>query len=546
MSSRPSTRRPHGVGKRRAEHIRRDREAYWSTGRFDPPNYIPPDPPIREAERQSLQEFLPRFEQVYSCILPGEIVRECVDQIRAGIVAPLELVPIEELIVDEYQDLNPIDLEFIDSMAHGGAVTFVAGDDDQSIYSFRFALPRGIQTFTERYPGSGNHSLSMCFRCTTSVLAAAVTLITQYPSANRIPKQLVSAYAESDPPVEGQVMRWRFQNGLQEARGIASSCQALIAEGVKADQILILLSDRNILEGPITNALREANVPYESRNELDHLDSDEGRILYDLLRIISNPDDYIAHRSLLGLLRGVGVGTCVGIKDKVVANALNYRSIFYQPLPNGVFSPREANAIDRLSEICRAIADWEENDTLADRAAELADIAEHFGPEFRIAFEEVSASLPAALTLGELRQVLATNSEELSESLIAAACERMGEERPAQQEASKVRVMTMHGAKGLSARVVFVPGLEEEVFPGPRRRPYPGLIEEASRLLYVSITRARAACILSYARGRIVHGRFAPHAASRFNRATGGAFVTQEGGINPELARDIVADCALL
>jgi DNA helicase-2/ATP-dependent DNA helicase PcrA len=123
----------------------------------------------------------------------------------------------------------------------------------------------------------------------------------------------------------------------------------------------------------------------------------------------------------------------------------------------------------------------------------------------------------------------------------------MGMEPPAPQEPmSKVRLMTMHGAKGLSARVVFIPGLEEEVFPGPRRRPYPGLIEEAARLLYVSITRARAGCILSFARGRVVHGKFNRHAPSRFNRSTGGVFNQQLDGLTPTLAARIVADCMLL
>ncbi|MGI8723814.1 MAG: 3'-5' exonuclease [Methyloceanibacter sp.] len=103
-----------------------------------------------------------------------------------------------------------------------------------------------------------------------------------------------------------------------------------------------------------------------------------------------------------------------------------------------------------------------------------------------------------------------------------------------------------HGAKGLSARAVFVPGLEEQVFPGLLRQPYPGLIEEAARLLYVSITRARAACILSFARGRIVHGRFVPHVSSRFTNATGGAYAAQVDGLTPALAARIVADCALL
>jgi ATP-dependent DNA helicase UvrD/PcrA len=537
----------HGVGVRRADHIRRDREAYWSTGVYNPPNYIPPNPPITEPERASLSDFLTRFEQVYSCILPGEIVRECVEQIRAGIVVPLELVPINHLIVDEYQDLNPMDLEFVGSITDGGAVTFVAGDDDQSIYSFRFALPQGIQTFPTTYPGCGDHSLRLCFRCTNSVLAAAQAVIAAHPSANRIPKDLQSVYVASTPPVVGSVLRWIFLNGAEEARAVASSCRSLINAGMAPADILILISDRNVLEGPLTAALRALNIPFESSSEQDHLSTVEGRILYDLVRIICNPEDYIAHRSLLGLLRGVGLGTCIAIKDKVVANNLNYRNLFCQPLPNGVFSNREARAIQGLAGVCKQIVGWTRDDTLADTAAQLSQIAGVFGAPIQGAISNLFANLPQALTLGEFRELLATNSDEVRASLLAEAYQRMGMEPPAAQEPiSKIRLMTMHGAKGLSARAVFIPGLEEQIFPGPRRRPYPGLIEEAARLLYVSISRARAACILSFSRRRVVHGHLTQHAPSRFNGSTGGAFHQQLDGLTPAMAARIVADCALL
>ncbi len=327
----------YGVGVRRAEYIRRDHEAYWSTGVYDPPNYVPPDPPISAAERAQLSEFLVRFEQVYSCILPGEIVRECVEQIRAGLVVPQELITIEQLIVDEYQDLNPMDLEFVAALIEGGATTFVAGDDDQSIYSFRFALPQGIQTFPADYPNCGDHTLRYCFRCSTTVLAAGQAVITGYPSANRIPKNIVSLYAASAPPVAGSVLRWSFQSGAAEARAVARSCRALIDAGMAPADILILISDRNLLEAPVTSALNAIKVPFGARSDQDYLSSDAGRFLYDLIRIVCNPEDYIAHRSLLGLLPGVGLGTCNSIKQKVVANNLNYRDLFYQPLPNAVF-----------------------------------------------------------------------------------------------------------------------------------------------------------------------------------------------------------------
>jgi len=537
----------HGVGVKRAGLIRRDHEAYWSTGVHNPPNYIPPHPPISTAERSQLSSFLTRFEQIYSCILVGEIVRECVEQIRAGVVIPQNLVTIDHLIVDEYQDLNPMDLEFVAAIVEGGAMVFIAGDDDQSIYSFRFALPRGIQTFPTTYPDCGDHKLKYCFRSSTLVLAAAQAVTAGYPSANRIPKDIESLYKASEPPVGGSVLRWIFQNGAGEARAIARSCRTLIDAGMAPGDILVLISDRNILEGPITAALRATNIPFDSRGDQDHLSSDEGRVLYDLIRIISNSEDYIAHRSLLGLLTGVGLGTCISIKQKVVANNLNYRNLFYQPLPNAVFSPRETTAINRLGEICGQLSGWTTDDTLAMRAADLVQLANAFGTPVQNAIEDVFSDLPDALTIGEFRELFVTTSDEVRISLLTEAYQRMGIEPPAADEPiDKVRVMTMHGAKGLSARVVFIPGLEEEVFPGSRRRPYPGLVEEAARLLYVSITRARAACIMSFTRRRVVHGKLTQHAPSRFNRFTGGAFAQQMDGLTPSLAARIVADSALM
>jgi superfamily I DNA/RNA helicase len=108
------------------------------------------------------------------------------------------------LIVDEYQDLNPMDLEFA-AIVNVGTKTFVAGDDDRSIYSFRFALTRGIQIFPTDHPNCGDHMLRYCFRCSTQVLAAAQAVITGHPSANRISKNIVSL----PEIVDNAVNSWR-------------------------------------------------------------------------------------------------------------------------------------------------------------------------------------------------------------------------------------------------------------------------------------------------------------------------------------------------
>jgi superfamily I DNA/RNA helicase len=151
------------------------------------------------------------------------------------------------------------------------------------------------------------------------------------------------------------------------------------------------------------------------------------------------------------------------------------------------------------------------------------------------------------MTLQELRDYLAAESHEQQAEILAGAYVRLGTQPPqGQLLPQRVRIMTMHGAKGLSARVVFIPGIEEEIFPGPYRQPYPGLILEAARLLYVSLSRARAACITSYAGSRIVHGQVQHHAPSRFSNHLGGAFVQRADGMTAAEVAAITADVATL
>jgi superfamily I DNA/RNA helicase len=100
----------------RCSEIRRYYEAFWSTGQWGPPNYVPPTPPINVAERDSFTQFYGARSQVYSCIFPGEVIRRCLERIAAGLLDPVDLLGVRQLIVDEYQDLNPCDIEFVDSV----------------------------------------------------------------------------------------------------------------------------------------------------------------------------------------------------------------------------------------------------------------------------------------------------------------------------------------------------------------------------------------------------------------------------------------------
>jgi len=537
-----------GLGKTRREEIRREHEAFWSTGNWAPPNYIPPDPPITAAERAAFNAFHGPHTQAYSCVLPGEIVRECLRQIVAGNLDPVALLHLQHLIVDEYQDLNPIDQQFVDEVIARGVITFVAGDDDQSIYSFRYGSPSGIQDFTQRYPAAAPHTLTDCFRCAHSIADAANALMLGYPSQNRIPKALNSLYAAAAPPVAGVVHRWRFPDAATESDSIAASCQALINAGVNPRDILILVSNQRELLGGLRNSFNAAHVPFEPPRAETFIDSDTGRFVLAIVRLVCDLHDHVAHRLILGLRPGVGIGTCDAIVNAVISNALSFWDVFHNPLPGAIFRGKSPTALNLARQVCAQVGGWLQTDTLAARLADIAAIlTATFNAVEAQTWQNYAAALPPDTTLEELRDWLWADTDEQQMAVLQAVFTRLNQQIPATAVLPpRVRIMSMHGAKGLSSRIVFVPGLEEHIFPGPWRQPYPGLVLEAARLLYVSITRARAACILSYAAQRRMQGPMRATAPSRFTASLNGPFVGRVNGLEQPEVQQIIADIANL
>jgi DNA helicase-2/ATP-dependent DNA helicase PcrA len=523
----------------RAKEIRRAREAFWSTGVLDPNNYIQPHPPITKQELRSFASFHGPTTQTYACVLPGEIVQRCVEHIQAGLLSPASVLGMEYLVVDEYQDLNPMDLAFVDTLAAEGVTVFVAGDDDQSVYSFRFASPAGIQGFPARHPGCGDHILEGCFRCSERIVEAANDLIENNSPTDRIPKETVSLWETADPRVEGVVHRWRFASHVAEANALASSCQKLLASGVSPSEIMMLLSSRRLFDR-IKAAFDEAGVAYTPMREAPWRDTDAGRLALGILRSICNEDDYVALRLILGCPRGVGPVRCHRIVAKSVANNLRYRDLFYDLLPPGVFSAAEATALVRARSACERLTDVTMNDLLDERGGLLRELlVDARSEDEAVGWDQVVSPLPGETTLGELRDYIWADTTDQQGILLGAIRARLGLPTAEAAPSAGVRVMTMHGAKGLQAQVVFIPGLEEELIPGPHRAAAPGLSMEGARLLYVSLTRSRAAAVLSYATRRFSAGSMSTHTASRYCVHLGGPFGYRSDGLSEEEVRTI-------
>jgi DNA helicase-2/ATP-dependent DNA helicase PcrA len=529
-------------GKKRREEIRRFYEALWSTGSRDAPTYIPPATPITSAEQDRFLEFHEPTAMVYSCVLPGEIVRKCVDATKSGTLDPVQRLAIKHLIVDEYQDLNPADIEFVDHIARQGVHVFVAGDDDQSIYSFRHASPLGIQTFRERFPTAADKVLDGCFRCTPAVLNAASSIIKGNAAPKRIAKSLSSLYVKAEPPNQGVVHRWILGNALAEASAIAFSCSALLQGGLPPSDILILLPTRKAsiqLWPAIRQELIGAKLPFEPPKEEGFIDSETGRLVLSLARIVCSkdgqgiPQDIVAHRVLLGLKSGVGVKTCNSIRETVLTTAnVSFRGLFYGPASAVPMGSRQQRALNHARTTCEEILAWLPSDTLGERHEEIGQVVERTrDATARKAWVGFAGGLPQDMNLEELRDYLWADSDQQRGTVISALSERLGVPAPTELFPPKIRVMTMHGAKGLSARVVFIPGLEHGILPNDHQLPYPSQLLEAARLLYVSISRARACCILSYAKYRIVFGQSSAQTPSQFAAQTGGKFVWRQSGL---------------
>jgi len=535
----------HNFSIKRCGELRTYFESIWSTGNPPLPFISSPVPSISQSEINIFNNFHRQRSQLYGCLLPGESVRQCVDHIKSGILNPISLLNISQLIVDEYQDLNNCDVEFIDLLVGQGITTFVSGDDDQSIYSFRYAFPTGIQTFPNRFTNVGQHALQLCFRCTPSVLSSATNLLTQNSPSTRINKNLQSAYLNSAPPVQGSITGLIYQDDVKEANAIAQSIKDLIAGGINPEDILILLSSRHAQLSQLESAMQSAAINLNVQKNLGLANHNITRFVFSFLRALKNGDDYLSFRTLLGLQSGVGISTCVSIANKIITNNLNFKHQFMANRSTNLFSARENKALDNVVSIMNSISTWDLKDTLSQRNGDIASIiSTYLSQNESQIWLNWANNLPQDMTLNELEEFLGARSENEAREVLFEIYSRVNQPLPQDLDPKgRVRVMTLHSSKGLSANIVFLPGLEEQLLPGQYRAPYPAQIQEAARLLYVGITRARADCIVSFAQKRKINGVNVNHNASRFALNLGINFKQRNSGLNGSEIKSIINNC---
>lgn len=395
----------------------------------------------------------------------------------------------QNVLVDEYQDLNACDLDVIMELSKRGSEIFVAGDDDQSIYGFRYAYPEGIRRFSDYYDPCNILSLETCYRCDRSILRISEFV------ANLDPRRLRKTTIARQMATEGEVHLLEFTNQYHEARGLAQICHYLIqSEGVVPNNILILLrNDRNnalssVLKGEFINQ----GVPVAENAELNPLEMDEGRLVLGILHLLVDPEDSLSWRTTLMMKTGIGEATCKAVNDLAGQRGIRFSAALFaikdDPGILARFGTRIASVVNEYEELLERLSRLDiPLVELIQRTTQIVVSDDSIREDIRAYLRTVIETTEAS-SLNDLIAALNISLDSAEQELIEGA----------------VNILTMHKAKGLSADVVFIAAAEDEFIPGRNEGEREG---DERRLLFVSMTRARHALYISYCDQRVYQQR---------------------------------------
>jgi DNA helicase-2/ATP-dependent DNA helicase PcrA len=431
------------------------------------------------------------------------------------------------VLVDEYQDTNHAQYVLIRTLcspAGGGADAddpgpselCVVGDADQSIYAFRGATIRNIIEFEEDYPDAAVILLEQNYRSTQNILAAANAVVSR--NSGRKPKNLWSD-AGDGPLITGYVA----DNEHDEAAFVAEEVDRLTDEGVAAPGGVAVFYRTNAQSRVFEEVFIRVGLPYRVVGGVRFYERKEVRDLLAYLRLIANPADEVSLRRVLNVpKRGIGDRA----EEYIAAYAARERISFAEALrtPHDVpgLTARAASSIAGFNEL---IDEFREQSAANGPVAELVEaVLDRTGYQ---AMLEGSTDLQDATRVENLQEMVSVAREFDGSALeaggtLADFLERVSlvadaDEIPdGEDHGGLVTLMTLHTAKGLEFPVVFLTGMEEEVFPHQRALTEPRELEEERRLAYVGITRAEERLYLTRAVGRNWWGRPAFHTPSRF------------------------------
>ncbi|MDA8107176.1 MAG: UvrD-helicase domain-containing protein [Betaproteobacteria bacterium] len=464
-----------------------------------------------QCQREGVVDFAELLLRCYELLARNEILRaHYANRFR-------------HILVDEFQDTNRLQYRWLKLLAghgadaaQGGAALFAVGDDDQSIYAFRGANVGNMADFEREFRVAKVLRLEQNYRSHGNILDAANALIAH--NRNRLGKNLWTAGGSGEP-----LRVFQGETDTDEARRIVDEVRALAREGTRLAEIAVLYRS-NAQSRVIEHALFTAGIAYRVYGGLRFFERAEVKHALAYLRLVASPDDDNAFLRVANFPpRGIGARTLEQLQDAARARAASlwsavdalagragqslaaFRALIESLRAESAALPL-AEAVEHAVARSGLIEHYKGEREGADRIENLAELV-----NAAAAFdaEEAASGLETGADGAE-----SPASDPLSAFLAHAALE--AGEHQAGEGQDALQMMTVHSAKGLEFKAVFISGLEEGLFPHEQSVAERNGLEEERRLMYVAITRARARLYLSFAQTRMLHGQTRYNLPSRF------------------------------
>jgi DNA helicase II / ATP-dependent DNA helicase PcrA len=411
------------------------------------------------------------------------------------------------VLVDEYQDTNHAQYRLLQLLAGEHQNVFAVGDPDQSIYAFRGADIRNIMEFERDFGGAKQIALEQNYRSTNAILRAANAVISE--NRERKPKNLWSELGEGDP-----VRVIEVEDEHAEARFVAAEIAGLVDEGFAGSEIAIFYRT-NAQSRVLEDVLVRQDIPYQVIGGPKFYERAEIKDAIAYLQVIDNPSDAI---SLIRIAnrprRGIGDASLARVRAYADAHGLSLWEALEHPEEAGC-GGAPLKAIDKFRTLMQSSMSGALDlsvPELLERVLDQSGYLEALEAERTI---EAQGRMENLMELVGVAREYQESAENPSLSEFLQQISLFSDQDAIDEERSLVTLMTLHNAKGLEFRAVFLIGMEEGVFPHSRSIEEQGL-EEERRLCYVGLTRAQERLVLTHAAARSLWGSRGYNLPSRF------------------------------
>jgi DNA helicase-2/ATP-dependent DNA helicase PcrA len=421
------------------------------------------------------------------------------------------------ILVDEYQDTNPVQHEIVRQMAEEHRRVCVVGDDAQSIYSFRGATIGNILNFQKTYPESKLFKLEQNYRSTKTIVNAANSLIEK--NKEQIPKTVFSEKATGE-----KIRLISAYSDYEEGYNVASRIAEMRMLHSYEYQDFAILYRTNAQSRIFEEALRRINIPYRIYGGLSFYQRKEVKDVIAYMRLVTNPNDEEAFKRVINYpARGIGDTTLNKLISAASLHEVSLWDVLSHPLEynlninSGTAKKLEGfqSLLDKLATDNKTQNAYELGNGLIRQTGLLTELYNDRTPEGLSRVQNVEE------LINSLHEFVSTRLEEGREDVklndfLAEIALLTDQDTDKDEQLSRVTMMTIHSAKGLEFKNVFVVGLEENLFPSERSENNPKEIEEERRLFYVAITRAEENVLLTFAKNRFRNGQSLICSPSRF------------------------------